>query len=96
MTMHEIKTTIRDKIRNNELTKVSDIKDAVYDLFKENRNEYNWSYDDYIKMNLKAVDVSAVEICKKENIKMIVFDADNLDNIDSVVSGDSIGTTIGG
>ena len=74
--------------------------DGVYD---KDPNKYDDAkkfdyicYDEYIKRDLKAVDVSAVEICKKENIKMIVFDADNLDNIDSVVSGGSIGTTIGG
>lgn len=79
------------------------LKNGTDGIYDKDPNKYDdakkfdyISYDEYIKRDLKAVDVSAVEICRKENIKMIVFDADNLDNIDSVVSGDSIGTTIGG
>lgn len=74
--------------------------DGVYDkdpnVYSDARKFDYIKYDEYLNKKLCAIDASAVEICKKENIKMIVFNADNLDNIDDVVSGKSVGTTIGG
>jgi len=74
--------------------------DGIYDSDPNINSDavmFNYlTYDQYINKGLTALDLKAVEICKKENIKMIVFNANNLDNIDSVVSGKSIGTTIGG
>jgi len=74
--------------------------DGIYDKdpnLDESAKKFDYiKYDDYLKRNLMAIDLGAIEIIKKENIKMIVFDANNLDNIDDVVSGKIIGTTIGG
>lgn len=52
------------------------------------------SYKEAIEKNLKVMDISAFEICKKNNIKLIVYNANDLNNIIKVCNGGTIGTIV--
>ena len=40
------------------------------------------------------MDATAFALCQHEKIPIIVFDADNLDNLEKIVAGEKIGTLI--
>ena len=40
------------------------------------------------------MDISAFEICQKNNIKIVVYDASDINNIVKVCNGEAIGTIV--
>ena len=52
------------------------------------------TYSDVIKLNLKVMDLTAIELLKNTNIVTRVFSMDNINNFIEVASGSDIGTTI--
>lgn len=54
----------------------------------------NMSYDEIIKNNLKVMDTSACDLCKQNNIPIIVFDFELANGIRKVLSGEKIGTEV--
>ena len=52
------------------------------------------SYLDVMKKNLRVMDLTAVSLCKENNLPMIVFNMDKPDNLLKLVSGENIGTVI--
>jgi uridylate kinase len=52
------------------------------------------SYLDVMKKNLRVMDLTAVSLCKENNLPMIVFNMDKPDNLLKLVSGENIGTII--
>lgn len=53
------------------------------------------TYQEIIDMNLQAMDIESIKICKENNTLIRVFNMNNLDNVIKVVDGDNMGTTIG-
>jgi len=54
------------------------------------------TYDDVVRRGLKIMDVAAIDLCKQNKIPIVVFNLKAEGNIARVVSGESVGTTIGG
>ena len=52
------------------------------------------SYLDIMKNNLRIMDLTAVSLCKENNLPMVVFNMDKPDNLLKLVSGENIGTVI--
>ena len=52
------------------------------------------SYNEAINKKLKIMDISAFEICQKNNIKIVVYDASDINNIVKVCNGEAIGTIV--
>lgn len=54
------------------------------------------TYKEVLERKLKVVDESSIEICQKNNIKMLVFNINDMDNISKVIQDKDIGTLIEG
>lgn len=53
------------------------------------------SYEDIIKQDLQAMDIPAIKICQENDIKIRVFNINDLENILKVIQGSTMGTYIG-
>jgi uridylate kinase len=54
------------------------------------------SFEDVIRQGLKVMDPAAVSLCQGNNIPIVVFDFDKDGSIRKIVSGDRVGTLVGG
>ncbi|AMP20150.1 UMP kinase [endosymbiont 'TC1' of Trimyema compressum] len=74
--------------------------DGVYDSDpKANDNAVKYdvlSYIDILNNNLKVMDATAASLCMDNEIEIIVFDLTEKGNICKVITGENIGTIIGG
>lgn len=52
------------------------------------------SFREAIDKNLKVMDISAFEVCKKNGIKLAVYNANDLNNIVKVCNGETVGTVV--
>lgn len=52
------------------------------------------SFQDALKKELMVMDDTAFAVCKRENIPIIVFDVQDLNNIEKIIRGERIGTLI--
>lgn len=52
------------------------------------------SYDTVIEKDLKATDLTAITLCREQNIPILVFGMRDEENIIKAVSGESVGTLI--
>ncbi len=52
------------------------------------------SYIDVIRKDLKVMDMTAVSLCKENNLPLLVFNMDKQGNLLSILKGDNIGTVI--
>ena len=72
--------------------------DAIYsDDPKKNPNAIRYShltYDEVIECELKATDLTAITLCKEQNIPILAFAMADPDNVVKAVQGESIGTLI--
>lgn len=72
--------------------------DAVYsDDPKTNPQAIRYTditYDEVLRKDLKVMDASSIAICRDNNIKILVFGMDNLENFIKVINGENIGTII--
>jgi uridylate kinase len=72
--------------------------DGVYDSDPEkNPNAFkfdNITYMDILKKNLRVMDMTAVSLCRENNLPMIVFNMDVQDNLLRLVKGENVGTVI--
>ena len=66
--------------------------DGIYD--SDPRTNNRLSYNEAINKKLKIMDISAFEICQKNNIKIVVYDASDINNIVKVCNGEAIGTIV--
>ena len=52
------------------------------------------SYDEVLDRNLKVMDLSAIVMCRDNNLPIYVFNMDKLGNLKRVIEGDEIGTLV--
>ncbi|MEW6702209.1 MAG: UMP kinase [Bacteroidota bacterium] len=53
------------------------------------------SYFDVLQKNLRVMDLTAISLCKENNLPIIVFNMDKPDNLLRVVTGQNVGTSVG-
>ena len=53
------------------------------------------SYLDVLQKNLRVMDMTAISLCKENNLPIIVFNMDKPDNLLKVVTGKNVGTAVG-
>lgn len=72
--------------------------DGVYDADPEKNPEANMfqqiSYKDVLAKDLRVMDLTAISLCKENNLPIIVFNMDKPDNLLKVVTGQNIGTSV--
>ncbi|NLC66324.1 MAG: UMP kinase [Clostridium sp.] len=72
--------------------------DGVYDkdpnIEKDAVKYDKLSYDEIIQKNLGVMDITAITLCKDNDIPLIVFSLDKLGNIKKAITGESYGTFI--
>jgi uridylate kinase len=52
------------------------------------------TFDEIYNRNLKVMDLTAVTLCKENNLPLIVFDMDTVGNLKKVMTGEKIGTMV--
>ena len=52
------------------------------------------TYQYALEKGLMVMDATAFALCKHEKIPIIVFDANNLGNLEKIITGEKIGTLI--
>ena len=74
--------------------------DGVYDKDPKKSTDAKFfehlTYLDVLKNKLKVMDATAISLCMDNNLPIIVFNLNKEGNIKRVVTGDKIGTTVGG
>ncbi len=72
--------------------------DGVFDSDPEkNPNAFRFeeiSYLDVLKKNLRVMDLTAISLCKENNLPIIIFNMDKPDNLLKLVTGQNIGTSV--
>ncbi len=72
--------------------------DGIYDSDPEkNPNAKKYSlinYDDVFKKNLKVMDMTAITLCKENNLPIGVFNMNVKNNLLRLVLGENVGTTV--
>lgn len=53
------------------------------------------SYFDVMQKNLRVMDLTAISLCKENNLPIIVFNMDKPDNLLKVITGKNVGTSVG-
>lgn len=73
--------------------------DGIFDSDPEknpNANRFEEiSYFDVLQKNLRVMDLTAISLCKENNLPIIVFNMNKVDNLLKLVTGNSIGTAVG-
>lgn len=73
--------------------------DGVFDSDPEKNPEAalfeEISYSDIMQKNLRVMDLTAISLCKENNLPIIVFNMDKPDNLLKVITGENIGTSVG-
>ena len=53
------------------------------------------NYLDVLQKDLRVMDMTAISLCKENNLPIIVFNMDKPDNLLKLVTGENIGTSVG-
>jgi uridylate kinase len=53
------------------------------------------TFDEVYQRNLKVMDLTAIALCKDNNLPLIVFDMNTVGNLKKVITGENIGTFVG-
>jgi uridylate kinase len=75
-------------------TKVDGIYDADPMLVKDAKKFHEISYMEVLKQGLKVMDLTAISLCKDNNLPIIVFNLNERGNIRKVVTGEKIGSLV--
>ena len=75
-------------------TKVDGIYDADPMVVKTAKKIPEISYMDVLKQGLRVMDLTAISLCKDNNLPIIVFNLNERGNIRKVVSGEKIGSMV--
>lgn len=54
------------------------------------------TFDKVIQLGLKVMDMTAFTLCREQNIPIIVFDINNPENLRRIMTGERVGTLVGG
>ena len=72
--------------------------DGIYDMdpvkYPEAKKYEKITYTEVLNKNLKVMDATAISLCRENNLPIIVFDSLTEGNIEKVVMGENIGTTV--
>ena len=52
------------------------------------------TYDEILEMQLKVMDLTAITMCRENNMPIYVFDMDTIGNLEKVMNGQQIGTLV--
>jgi uridylate kinase len=52
------------------------------------------TYDEILDMKLKVMDLTAITMCRENNMPIYVFDMDTVGNLEKVMNGQQIGTLV--
>lgn len=52
------------------------------------------TYDEILEMKLKVMDLTAITMCRENNMPIYVFDMDTIGNLEKVMNGQPIGTLV--
>lgn len=77
-------------------TKVDGVYDADPQVKPDARRYNSLTYSHVLAQDLRVMDSTAIALCKENNIPIIVFDLTARGNISRAVSGESVGTFVGG
>ncbi|OGU54456.1 MAG: UMP kinase [Ignavibacteria bacterium RBG_13_36_8] len=73
--------------------------DGVFDSDPETNPDaslfHEISYVDVLQKNLRVMDLTAITLCRENNLPIIVFNMNQADNLLKIVFGESVGTSVG-
>jgi uridylate kinase len=75
-------------------TKVDGIYDADPMVVKNAKKFVEISYMDVLKQGLRVMDLTAISLCKDNNLPIVVFNLNARGNIKKVVTGEKIGSLV--
>ena len=75
-------------------TKVDGIYDADPMVVKDAKKFVEISYMDVLKKGLRVMDLTAISLCKDNNLPIVVFSLNERGNIKKVVTGEKIGSLV--
>ena len=75
-------------------TKVSGVYNADPVLFKDAVKYEEISYMEILRLGLKVMDLTAVSLCKDNNLPMVIFNMNEPGNIRRVVLGEKVGSLV--
>jgi len=75
-------------------TKVDGIYDADPMVVKNAKKFVEISYMDVLKQGLRVMDLTAISLCKDNNLPIVVFSLNERGNIKKVVTGEKIGSLV--
>src|ERR1700758_4370585 len=75
-------------------TKVDGVYDADPMVVKDAKKFTEISYMDVLKQGLRVMDLTAISLCKDNNLPIIVFNLNQRGNIRKVVTGEKIGSLV--
>lgn len=76
-------------------TRVDGIYDSDPEKNKDAEKYSEISYSDVLNKNLRVMDLTAISLCKENDLPIIVFNMNKENNLLKIVRGDEIGTTVG-
>ena len=76
-------------------TRVDGIYDSDPEKNKDAEKYSEISYSDVLNKNLRVMDLTAISLCKENDLPIIVFNMNKENNLLKIVCGDEIGTTVG-
>ena len=75
-------------------TKVNGVFDKDPEIYTDAKNFKEINYSDVISKNLRVMDMTAITLCKENNLPIRVFDINGKGNLKNILLGHEIGTII--
>lgn len=75
-------------------TKVNGVFDKDPEIYTDAKNFKEINYSDVITKNLRVMDMTAITLCKENNLPIRVFDINGKGNLKNILLGHEIGTII--
>ena len=75
-------------------TKVDGVFDKDPEIYTDAKNFKEINYSDVITKNLRVMDMTAITLCKENNLPIRVFDINGKGNLKNILLGHEIGTII--